>query len=402
MSFETTEMQQLLRKKILIALLLSFSLSINGIANGADLSSKNQALSASPQASLALPCKQVTDAFIKALGTNDPKLSAKIQSYLNAFCKKTQIPTENKIITLNIIEELIKHDKSALGLSKIQRASLALDTLSNIASPTGSIQQVGSTCKFAAYEVRVATLNPELYASLIMQVALSGQFKCTDGSIIIYPPNSVSNVETAKYANWASRIFQITACNIGWQTSTMRPDKLAAEKGCLRFEIAGKVEGLKDYSLDKNFGLNVYSRSGRVKTPYTSREQEKLINKLLTGREEITVINEQYKDLNDPGAFTYDDFAQLQKFLQYTAEGRLPNVRFPLMISVDGDRLINGTNAPTIFRNREGTHLATLMSYDPKTQKVELNNTWGDEDDFLGERALTLSQLWEYLPRPKK
>ncbi|MBX9719929.1 MAG: hypothetical protein K2X81_00915, partial [Candidatus Obscuribacterales bacterium] len=76
--------------------------------------------------------------------------------------------------------------------------------------------------------------------------------------------------------------------------------------------------------------------------------------------------------------------------------------RFPLMISVDGDRLINGANSPTIFRNREGTHLATLMSYDPKTQKVELNNTWGDEDDFLGDRALSLSQLWEYLPRPKK
>lgn len=350
---------------------------------------------------LTQPSTQVISAISKALGTSDPRVTASIQSKLKSFCAKQAVPSANKALTLNIIEEIVNNDKAASGLSKIQRASIALDTLSNVAAPT-EIGQVGNTCKFASYEVRLATLNPELYASLIMQVALNGKFRCTDGTEIIYPPNSYSNIETAKYANWASRIFQVTACNVGWQTSTKRPDDLPADKGTLRFELVGKTEALRDYSLDKNHGLSVFRYDGsKVSSPNTNRKQEKMINKLITGAESITVINEEWAGLPEPGAFNYSNYEQLQKFLQFTAEGKLPNVKFPLMISIDGDRLQQGDKSPPVLHNREGNHLATIMSYDPKTTKVELNNTWRADDDYLGSRALTFQQLCNYLPRPR-
>lgn len=364
------------------------------------LAQSRKELSSSESPALRQAASSLMETICSTFGTKDAALSKKISSYEDEFCAHSQAPEANKILTFQIIQQTVVPFQTATGLSKIQRASIALDTLANIASPVHNIGQVGNTCKFASYEVRTATLNPELYASLIMQVALLGKFKCTDGSEIIYPLNSLSNVETAKYANWASRIFQVTAANIGWQTSTERPDKLQADKGSLRFELVGKIESLRDYSLDKNKGLAVFSRDGsKVKSPHTNRKQEKLINKLITGEETITVINEEWKGHPEPGTFNYSSYAQLQKFLQYVAEGRLPNIHFPLMISVDGDRL--QANGKPVLHNKEGSHLVTIISYDPKTTRVELNNTWYDDDDYVGDRALTFQKLCEYLPRPE-
>ena len=359
---------------------------------------QNQAIAKSNELSKATDSLNST--IIKTLGTADAALLKKLNGYEDAFCTKSQAPEPNKILTFQIIQQMVAADKALTGLSAIQRASIAIDTLANLASPVQNIGQVGNTCKFASYEVRIATLTPELYASLIMQIVLLGKFKCSDGSEIVYPLNSLSNVETSKYANWASRIFQVTAANIGWQSSTERPDKLAAEKGSLHFELVGKNESLRDYSLDKTRGLAVFSRDGaKVHSPYTNRKQEKLINRLITGQETITVINEEWAGHPEPGTFNYSDYAQLQKFLQFVADGRLPNVHFPLLISIDGDRL--QAQGKPVLHNKEGNHLVTIMSYDPKTTKVELNNTWYDDDDFVGDRALTFQQLCNYLPRPE-
>lgn len=342
----------------------------------------------------------LNSAILKAIGTADSALLKKLNSYEDAFSTKSQAPEPNKMLTFQIIQQMVAAEQAQTGLSSVQRASIAIDTLANLASPVQNIGQVGNTCKFASYEVRIATLTPELYASLIMQIVLLGKYKCSDGSEIVYPRNSLSNTETAKYANWASRIFQVTAANIGWQSSTERPDKLAAEKGTLHFELVGKSESLRDYSLDKTKGLAVFSRDGaKVRSPYTNRKQEKLINTLITGQETITVINEEWAGHPEPGTFNYSDYAQLQKFLQFVADGRLPNVHFPLLISIDGDRL--QAQGKPVLHNKEGNHLVTIMSYDPKTTKVELNNTWYDDDDFVGDRALTFQQLCNYLPRPE-
>lgn len=360
----------------------------------------------STQAAAALPAdliqasNQVLNAICTAFATNDPRVKEKVKAVILAFCGRTGIANSNKVITLSLIQELVNHPQSALGLSKIQRASIALDTLNNLASPTANIDQVGKTCIYAAYEVRVATLYPELYASLIVQVCLTGEFRCTDGSMMIYPRNSVSNVETARKSNWASRLFQVSTANMAWQSMTVRPDDLSAEKGSLRFELVGKDEGVKDYSLGNGSRLSVFSYGGyKVNSPFTDRKQEKLVNKLLTGEDDITYINRVYKGRALPGSFNYSDYPQLQKFLQYTAEGKLPGVRFPLSISIDGDRLQKGANAKDIPHVREGNHVATIMGYDPATQKVDLNNTWGEEDDFVGTKALTFQALCQYLPR---
>lgn len=313
------------------------------------------------------------------------------------------MPASNKLITLHIINEIITHDSAATGLSKSDRALIAVDLIRNIASPVGNIEQIGKTCILAAYEVRLATLYPELYASLIMQVVLNGKFQCTDSSFIVFPLNSLSNKETAGNANWANRIFQIEIANIAWQKAYTRPDHLSAPLGSLRYEMVGAKEFLRDYSLDQKTGLPVYSNDGgKISSPTIDRDQRFLINKMITGEEVVFQVSSKWAWLKaPPGTYEYSSYAELQRFLEFTSQGKLPGVRFPLVITVDGEMLEDGLSSPRLGEKAKPTHLATIMAYDTQNQKIWLNNTWGYKEDWVGDRALTMQQFWQFLPAPR-
>lgn len=260
---------------------------------------------------------------------------------------------------------------------------------------------------FFPQKLRLATIYPELYASLIMQVALAGQYRCTNGSMVRYPMNSFSNEKTGEKSNWASRLFQVTAVNIAWQNNTIRPDYLSAEKGALRYELIGDYEVLKDYSVERENGWPVYFYSGsKCTSPALDRDQDSLIDQLITGQKtviQICAYNPRFK--GSLGTFVYRSQEELQKFLEYTSTNKLPGVKFPvkfpLKITVDGGRLRSSFSQHTVYGSAVATHEVTIMYYNPSTKKVGLNNTWGAEKDWTGDHALGIEHLWFILPKPK-
>jgi hypothetical protein len=108
-----------------------------------------------------------------------------------------------------------------------ERLKLAQETLQHIAYPRGIDQGYHDTCGAATGEVYVASLYPEKLASLVRQVADSGQFTTTQGLVV--KPNDGSLREDWEAKNrspyssaawgrsYASQIFQVVGINAAYQ-----------------------------------------------------------------------------------------------------------------------------------------------------------------------------------------
>lgn len=379
-------------------------LAQNKTAQSAKKSAANSQAAAVPRQELVQAESHLLQSIAGALPAKDTQLINVMRASLDIFLSRKRLPAANKLVTMQLIEEIVNNEKGKAAMDKSQRLQLAMSLIKNIASPVVNISQVGKTCTVAAYETRIATIYPELYASLIMQVVLKGKYTLADGSEIIYPPNSFANDSTEYKANIASRIFQVTAANVAWQKTTVRPDKLAADLGALRYELAEKKELLKDYTHDKAKGRPVFYDDGtRVECPALTNEQLSLIDRMITGENCVFLISEKWARLPaQSGTFNYKSADELDKFLDYTETGKLPGVRFPLLIGIDGDLLQDGiAKNPAERKKPRSTHIATIMGYDSKTRKLELNNTWNYKFDFVGDKALTSAELWQYLPPPR-
>lgn len=319
---------------------------------------------------------------------------------LKLFSENTKIPERMRIRTMLEIEALIRHRNVKTELSQVDRAFIGADVLKNIFMPDVCIRQIGGTCVVASYEVRLASLYPQKYANLIRQVATTGSYRGTDGSITRVPANSISNADTYGEGNHANRLFQVTAPNIAWQNSTQRPDGSSVPAGSVVFEMPGTRTYLMDYSDSKRGVPLLNSRNEIIDSPYMHREHQATIDDKIVGRGEIFQITHS-KGNDSRGAFTYTSLENLKQFLSDVGQGKRRDTRFPLLIDVDADRIQRG-----LRKKFEGdpqmNHTATLLSYNEKTGKAELNNTWSaGSGDYVDRKAVTLENLWKALPRPE-
>lgn len=319
---------------------------------------------------------------------------------LKGFSEDSRIPERTRVATMHEIQKLVEPKTVGTKLSQLERAKIGSDILDNVRLPDLCIKQLGGTCVIASYEVRLASLYPEKYAELIRQVATTGKYHALDGSITPVPLNSLSNSKTHYTANHASRIFQVTAPNLAWQQAVTRPDGTPVSPGSLVYEMPGRKTFLKDYSTDPE-GSILLNRIGQtIDSPHLDRAAQKLIDDKIVGRSEIFQITRQ-SALEVPGNFYFRDMAHLREFLSEVSQGKRKDARFPLLIDVDANLIQQGIKIK-YGAEPEMNHAATLLSFDAKAGKVELNNTWGNRSgDYVRENALTVEQLYTVVPRPK-
>lgn len=324
---------------------------------------------------------------------------------LKYFSESTRIPERMRVKTILEINALVSQKAVNTNLSQVDRALLGSDVLKNITLPYSCITQLGGTCIVASYEVRLASLYPDRYANLIRQVATNGTYRALDGSTTHVPSNSISNADTRLSGNHASRLFQVTLPNIAWQASTKRPDGTSVRAGSLVYEMPGTNTYLMDYSSGKR-GVPLLDHDNQIiNSPYLNAPKQTMINDKIVGHPEIFQITRARLIGERPyerrGSFQYKSQEHLQRFLQEVSEGKRKDARFPLLIDVDADRIQRGLRK-TFTGEPAMNHVATLLSYDSKTGKVEMNNTWSrGNGDYLRERAISMEKLWKALPRPK-
>lgn len=319
---------------------------------------------------------------------------------LKHFSERTQLPERMRVRTILEINAMMRRPEVATNLSQTDRAFLGSDILKNITMPGACINQIGGTCVVASYEVRLASLYPQKYANLIRQVATTGSYRSLDGTVTKIPVNSISNADTRGEGNHANRLFQLTVPNIAWQTATKRPDGASVPAGSLVYEMPGNRTYLMDYSSDKRGVPTLNYHNQIIDHPYLTRSSQALIDDRIVGRSEIFQITRSTGH-DARGTFSYKSFDDLKGFLGEIAEGKRKDARFPLLIDVDADRIQRGLRK-TFTGDPEMNHTATLLSYDGKSGKIELNNTWSSgSGDYVSNKAINLEKLWKALPRAR-
>lgn len=302
-------------------------------------------------------------------------------------------------------------DKAAI-LGRRARERLALDVVKNLANPFEIRQGKNGSCNVASLEVRVASIYPQVYARLAKEVALTGSYRLKDGQQIKLRRNNLDE-DLREERGHASRLFQLTAANIGCQTESTYNSRSAGElvvvnagKGNIRYELllgalkpGDTGERLIDYSGSEPKEItDIFGRT--VDFPKISADQRKRIaNELSTGVAELASLSKSPQ----PDSLQVRDADELHKVLYRLNLNLYDTLRMPLNIVID-------TSKPPFdsdYRKggAHGQHSVTIVAYDPLNKRVSIVDTNGKAFNRLRpsggqpDRRVPVSQLFEALYR---
>lgn len=281
---------------------------------------------------------------------------------------------------------------------------LANEILRNAAHPTKIDQGQHPTCNVTSYECRLYTLAPSQAARLVASVATSGQFTCTDGTVIrprsIKPDDEAALAQVPDgYRNYASQIFQNTAINIYWNRRAYLPDLSNVGRGniqyCQSTDKKGELEYLLDCSKDPPVKFSFkFDAGGSDNSPRIGQKEIVDINEQITGTKAQDLGIERGMRTRESDGILYvgslDD-------LKGTLRRLKSENKFPVLLSVDVAMkpFSNGDKAETSYL----PHLVTVTDYDPENELVSVDNQWGSRNDFTGKAnqqpRIPTDQLWE-------
>jgi len=322
---------------------------------------------------------------------------------LNSFERRAQtsgISDLQVAETYSSIRRLLAADASAT-LPQNERIKIAQQIARNAAKPTSIDQGKHGTCNVAVVEARVYSRNPEAAAKMVADVATTGSFRTADGFSIT--PTRRSLVPDEESGNSppsdgergaASHIFQVTAANIKWQRTVLTPDGKVSSWGNIIYEqIPSKRsrwsgdtgERVMDYGFSPPRETTDYKRG-----PSLSVSDLIGINNQITGKSEKDFVIEN-KVHGGNGTTHVTSPQELETAL--VAAGK----DMPIFIRVHtgNDPFLTDT-AGNWSRQRGVWHVVSITDYDPKTQRVSIDNQWGSRSD----RSLDLDKLYKSTMEP--
>jgi hypothetical protein len=373
------------------------------------LTSALQTASATTDASRKIPAvvESSKALLVKAFVDNYPAKEGGLNNILedlDAFSRASEHSPEVRVETINTIAKIILAPVTT-PLSKEERLDIAADLIQNVAFPTVHINQLGSTGTIACLEVRIASRHPEKYSDFVQDFVNKGHYRLLDGHNILFPDKCWTHERAPSKANHASRIFQLGAINLVWQTATELPSHMAlntksrhnsaagVERGTVRFVMDGEQGSLRHFSKAHADGVVIKKMADgtSVETPALNPEQLDRVNTLITGTQEIIGF-QRVGSLQSKvkGWIEYQDRAELKRLLEDVAAFKMADARFPLMLNAE-------VNLSTQKRVVSHDNYCSLIHYDPATSKVDIDRTSGFHRDFVYEKALTLGTLWDEL-----
>lgn len=269
-----------------------------------------------------------------------------------------------------------------------QRMKIAEQIMNHAAHPEHIDQGQHGSCGAATAESLAFSKDPKDAAKMIVDVALTGEFKDKSGHTVKPDPATLTFGEKHQYdyppANgertMASQIFQVTAITMEEpsfkQVTPTGPD-----------DLGERVTKMKDGDLFKKEEL-----------PFggLSNDQITDINKRVTGdyQEGSFITNGKNRpegfDPNDHKVYA-DNPQQLgQELERMKKEGKLPAI-----ITVDSQNEPFFSDSHGALAGGKGHgHVVTITDYDPATGKVSVDNQWGTGSDHTGNKAISINDMY--------
>jgi hypothetical protein len=276
---------------------------------------------------------------------------------------------------LDATERLLSDRNGTSPLDLGQRQLLAAGILDNAARPRDIDQGGHGTCNATVIEERLYTRNPEIAASLVAEVGLTGSFTARDGFRAVLDrsslrPNSEARVLPSQgdgLRNYASQIFQVAVLNDFYQRQDpniryiQRDLRTAADpRG-----MAPTGEGLAASHNDR-----ISQREARRASAFGGLDLNEInsLGRNLGLEQNYVIGHRRSRDANEKsGTTVVENVDQLAEAL---TRARATN-NFPLVVGVEVD-------GPMFPRSSgRGGHVLSIVGYDPETRTVQISNQWG-------------------------
>ena len=341
--------------------------------------------------------------------------------------------------------------KSDAMLSAEQRVMLAQQFLLKAENPARISQGNYNTCNVTAdVQHRLTTSHPSDILRMVTDVATTGRFIATDGTIIdmsqmknmmtpfaeagrlgkTFDPVSHTDLTLDGRRDFFDQIAQSTAVETYWQRQTVNPKTnetvrpattihdersgIPYRAGDLRYEL-GKVPGqtdghefIGDYSKNPPQRLQAWAFV-TTKDPITGREQQVLEMKPATApnlyADHLHAIGEQIrggteaphflaKEGVDPNAFAIKDAEHLRQVLEERQNTR----GMPITVQVDTRDPLISNMTEEVVGGAGGQHVINVQRIYQKDGQwvVDYTNQWGAKHNKSG---VPLEELWRSMDR---
>ncbi|RTL38775.1 MAG: hypothetical protein EKK48_20260 [Candidatus Melainabacteria bacterium] len=373
----------------------------------------------------------------------DPERQARFEKWMDDFeaaaAKRTPPLSQEEIAnTYYQLDKLISTDNAIL--SQAERMKLAEQFMYKTSNPQTIGQGYFNTCNVTAeVENRLIQLHPSEALQMVTDVATTGKFITSSGSIIdmsamnnvLTPFKDVANnaFNPANYGgrDYFDQLFQTTSIETFWQTQATngaRPTSTVWDvragnpfrPGDLRYEFSNTPGVSKTGEVINNYSTNPPTRqlapksstmidplTGKpqrvvewvpAESPNLSGDQMLQINKEIVGRNDPPHMLARNSDAAAVNINSSDELAAQLKQMQQ-------NGGFPATVFVDTrDPLISGRPEDG---GQGGAHVINVQNVFEKDGKlyVEFTNQWSSANDHLGNKAVPVEDLFramEYRP----
>ncbi|MBS1953410.1 MAG: hypothetical protein JST89_04440 [Cyanobacteria bacterium SZAS-4] len=367
----------------------------------------------------------------------DPARQARFEKWMDDFeanAAKRNPPLSNEEIanTYYQLDKLISTDNAVL--SQADRMKLAEQFMYKTANPHTIGQGYFNTCNVTAeVENRLIQLHPAEALQMVTDVATTGKFVTSSGSIVdmtamnnVMTPFKGGAIDNAfDSSNYTGRdyfdqLFQTTSVETFWQTQSgngVRPTTTIQEvragvpfrPGDLRYEFSNEAGVSKTGEVINNYSTNpptrqVASKGSTMVDPLTGKamvvrewlpseapnlsgQQMLQINREITGVVDPPHMLGRNTDSAATNVTTSDELAAELKNMKQ-------NGGFPATVFVDTrDPLISGRPEDG---GQGGAHVINVQNVFEKDGKlyVEFTNQWSAANDHLGSRAVPVEELF--------
>ncbi len=280
-----------------------------------------------------------------------------------------------------------------------ERSLLARHIISNAARPYNIDQGDHRTCNAAAVEVRTYCLYPGQAARVVADIGCTNKYTTASKTVVSLDYLSMrKDTESTDYGffpaqrNYASQIFQVTAVNAFWRT---QPGDISYRQQ--RAQPGDTGERLWDGEKKEEIGRGPQLTVNSI----TDMSYE------ITGRHETTVLyckSEEATFETQTDAFPVD-IKRLRGVLKQAKDGN-PSIKLPLIVSVYTQNKPFSEYSTPGKNGAGGGHVVNIMDYDPDTEEVTVDNTWGRAKDHTGNRGekpkMKLADLEAAMHQPAK
>ncbi|MCA9816046.1 MAG: hypothetical protein KC652_13085 [Cyanobacteria bacterium HKST-UBA01] len=295
-----------------------------------------------------------------------------------------------------------------------ERADLVEQLLFHAVNEEDNNQGVNPSCSMTGLRGLLLYDKPSVVAGLVADIADSGSFKTTDGSVITPPPESLkirSGSPEAQFPpkgssrSWLSQIWDVTAYNVHYQRQTTdRHTGMALKNERMEYELRQAADGdsgcrlvktgpngertvlaknYTDNTLEQYHDIGMYL--DQCLDVYHQITGETLKGRAFTGANSYVGDKSVFNAL---GGERWSDLSSLERDLTRIEKADQWPVYISLQSSVLKQRrdqqksLDKGESPNSVPLGTGGYHILLINDFDPVSKTIQVDNSWGDAYDI--------------------